>query len=82
MQLQPVDGWDQLGRRPGSWWRNPRTGQVDVSCGNGHIAGIPYHSVSTDGSVSPSLDCGQCGWHVNAQLVGWDAGEKPAVREY
>lgn len=29
------------------------------------------HTVAADGTISPSVVCPGCGWHVHAQLAGW-----------
>ncbi len=52
---------------------DPDMGPV-VTCGNGHIAGIPDHKIDAHGTISPSLQCPEdgCDWHVSARLDGWD----------
>jgi hypothetical protein len=55
-------------------------GVVIVSCPEGHTARL-NHNVASDGSVTPSLLCPYCGWHVWGRLDGWEAGEKRAEKK-
>jgi hypothetical protein len=50
-----------------------------VVCPQGHAFSIggqqPFgsvHRIAADGSISPSVVCPSCGWHVFAKLVGWN----------
>lgn len=55
-------------------WSTDQFGAVIVRCGNGHIAGIPDHTVDrATGRVSPSLGCADpdCDWHVYGVLIGY-----------
>lgn len=59
---------------PGMWTPTPS----DVSwvrCGGcGERVRLTDHTVASDGAVTPSLVCPvECGWHVQARLVGWEA---------
>lgn len=55
-----------------AWKPSKLDGQpiVRVRCPKGHV-GILDHSVAADGTVSPSVECQSCDWHVFARLEGW-----------
>ena len=61
-------------QQPGPLWH---PAQLDgkrtamVSCSNRHVAYLASHAIADDGTVSPSLQCPDCEWHVRAKLVGW-----------
>ena len=61
---------------PPSSWSPLAKGWAVVRCANGHVATVrpPDHEIAEDGTISPSLVCPAepCGWHVFAQLVGWE----------
>jgi hypothetical protein len=40
------------------------------SIGGGQVFGS-CHTVAADGTISPSVVCPGCGWHVMAKLDGW-----------
>lgn len=46
-----------------------------VACGGcGRAMSVRKHTISADGSLSPSLVCPHgCGWHVFVRLVGWQS---------
>ena len=61
---RPILGWDvdpQL----------PRT--ASFRCSNGHIGSLRDHDISTQGEVTPSVQCPRpkCGFHETVVLVGW-----------
>lgn len=81
---------DSAGRLPALSWdywlwgaTEPFTRTAIVCCDKGHVgtANPTIHSISADGTLSPSWVCPfkGCTWHVFAQLVGWNAAT-PAPR--
>lgn len=57
---------------PGSWVPTEPEGFI-YTCGG---CGVWLHpregkSITSDGSVLPSMLCPYCGWHVWGRLVGW-----------
>jgi hypothetical protein len=47
---------------------------ADMSCDNGHSFTLMNHTISTEGSVSPSVVCPniRCNFHEYVVLEGWD----------
>ncbi len=47
--------------------------QPDVVCANGHEASITEHTIASDGTINPSLDCPAdgCDFHDHGKLDGW-----------
>lgn len=62
-------------------WKGARRDGVrtaNVSCGKcGRVASLSGHTISADGTVSPSLVCPHegCDWHVWVRLMVWS--DKP-----
>ena len=63
---------------PNSWWINklPGRNQVITRCANGHIGSLDDHSISPDGTVSPSVVCQHdgCTFHEYIRLEDWPKG--------
>ena len=62
-------------RKPLTWLplkAGPRW-TAEIICANGHGGGLTNHTISSDGSVSPSCLCPVegCGWHEMVRLTGW-----------
>lgn len=59
------------------WWRTAVAGivvrPVWIRCPKGHVARLEDHSVASDGTVTPGVQCPTdgCDFHDNARLDGW-----------
>lgn len=61
----------------GTWWKHGKG--VTVKCPTCGCIGNLDHDVSSEGVVSPSLDCPKCIFHEFVILEGWD--EEARVRQ-
>lgn len=76
-----LERWTGQDRPPSLMWKDchPRTRatfKAEVTCSNGHGVSLRGHSISADGSVSPSVVClvPGCDFHDFVRLDGWSAG--------
>ena len=72
VELAKAETFLKLG--PGMWIElSGEAAAVWVACGACGVRGsLEDHSISDDGTISPSLVCpAECGWHVFARLAGW-----------
>lgn len=75
--------WNALGDLsavPPLHWLKDWRGEVLISCGNGHLAGL-NHEIDAEGNIDPSILCrtpmgdgSECGWHVFARMEGYGDG--------
>jgi hypothetical protein len=77
--------------QPGTWMRwifgpSGITGAIVIcpQCGAGMSigGGRPFgsvHTIATDGTISPSVVCHSCAWHVFARLIGWPTRTEGSV---
>lgn len=66
----------------GSWRKLAQSERVMVSCPDCGLSCELDHDISTDGKITPSLDCPSptCRFHEFVQLDGWISGSGAEVK--
>ena len=59
-------------KKSGPWWLPIALEKPLLCCPKGHRHQLdPAHKIASDGIVSPSLLCPDCGWHVYGRFLDW-----------